>query len=100
MALRKFITANIRVTAFQLRRNTDMSTRDIAKACTISTASVQRILTGSIPRRIATGSKGIGRPCKLSVQPTASLGAKPQETESTKSDFFIQGFDAGKWFER
>jgi len=31
--------------------------RDIAKTCGISKASVQRILTGGIPRRIATGTK-------------------------------------------
>ena len=57
MVFRKFIATDTRVAAFQLRRNTDMSMRDIAKTCGISKASVQRILTGGIPRRIATGTK-------------------------------------------
>ena len=68
MVFRKFIATDIRVAAFQLRRNTDMSMRDIAKTCGISTASVQRILTGVIPKRIATGTRRMGRPRKLSVR--------------------------------
>lgn len=67
MVFRKCIATDTRVAAFQLRRNTDMSMRDIAKTCGISTASVQRILTG-IPRRIATGTKQMGHPHKLSVR--------------------------------
>lgn len=68
MVFRKFVATDTRVAAFQLRRNTDTSMRDIAKTCGISKASVQRILTGGIPRRIATGTKQMGHPRQLSVR--------------------------------
>ena len=36
----------------------------------------------------------IGTSSSTKRSPTASLGAKPQESERTKSNFFTQGFDA------
>ena len=66
MVFSGYVSAEIRATVFQLRRNTDMSLRAIARACGISPTSACRILKGGI-RRISSCPKRTGRPQKLTA---------------------------------
>ena len=52
MVFKGYIPADIRASVFQLRQNTDMSIRQIAKVCGISPASATRVLKVGIQRRL------------------------------------------------
>ena len=67
MVFRGHVGTDIRTSVFQLRENTNMSLRTIAKGCGISHSSVSRILHGGIKLRSCLPSRS-GRPEKLSAK--------------------------------
>ena len=67
MVFKGYIPADIRASVFQLRQNTDMSIRQIAKVCGISPASATRVLKVGIQRRLHCCRRS-GRPKKLSAR--------------------------------
>ena len=67
MVFKGYIPVDIRASVFQLRRNTDMSIRQIAKVCGISPATATRVLKVGIQRRLHCCRQS-GRPKKLSAR--------------------------------
>jgi len=57
MVFKGYIPVDIRASVFQLRRNTDMSIRQIAKVCGISPATATRVLkVGKVVRTVGSFS--------------------------------------------